>query len=114
LDQLLVGRGLAESRAALLAEAKEIDQAGSALQMTFGFVRPEVPAESPAQRLEESLTPWTTYLILPLFALANAGVAINPDSVEFDINMIWCCALGVEYNGIQPRNRTSDCGTFPM
>jgi NhaA family Na+:H+ antiporter len=37
--------------------------------------------QSPAQRLEESLTPWTTYLILPLFALANAGVAINPDSV---------------------------------
>ena len=38
--------------------------------------------QSPAQRLEESLTPWTTYLILPLFALANAGVAINPDSVS--------------------------------
>jgi NhaA family Na+:H+ antiporter len=37
--------------------------------------------QSPAQRLEESLTPWTTYLILPLFALANAGVVINPDSV---------------------------------
>lgn len=43
--------GLEESRAALLAEAEEIDQAGSALQMTFGFARPEVPAESPAQRL---------------------------------------------------------------
>ncbi len=37
--------------------------------------------QSPAQRLEETLTPWTTYLILPLFALANAGVAINPDSL---------------------------------
>jgi NhaA family Na+:H+ antiporter len=37
--------------------------------------------QSPAQRLEESLTPWTTYLILPLFALANAGVVINPNSV---------------------------------
>jgi len=38
--------------------------------------------QSPAQRLEESLTPWSTYLILPIFALANAGVAINPDSVK--------------------------------
>jgi NhaA family Na+:H+ antiporter len=38
--------------------------------------------QSPAQRLEESLTPWTTYLILPLFALANAGVAIDGDSVS--------------------------------
>lgn len=38
--------------------------------------------QSPAQRLEERLTPWTTYIILPLFALANAGVAINPDTVS--------------------------------
>ena len=38
--------------------------------------------QSPAQRLEELLTPWSTYIILPLFALANAGVAINPDSVS--------------------------------
>jgi NhaA family Na+:H+ antiporter len=30
--------------------------------------------ESPAQRLERTLQPWSTYLILPLFALANAGV----------------------------------------
>jgi NhaA family Na+:H+ antiporter len=37
--------------------------------------------QSPAQRLEETLTPWTTYVILPLFALANAGVLINPDTV---------------------------------
>jgi NhaA family Na+:H+ antiporter len=38
--------------------------------------------QSPAQRLEERLTPWTTYIILPLFALANAGVAINPGTVS--------------------------------
>jgi hypothetical protein len=43
--------GLGESRAALLAEAEEIDQAGSALQMTFAFAQPEVEAESAAQRL---------------------------------------------------------------
>ena len=38
--------------------------------------------QSPAQRLEELLTPWSTYIILPLFALANAGVLINPDSMS--------------------------------
>jgi DNA-directed DNA polymerase III PolC len=43
--------GLAESRAALLAEAKEIQQAGSALQLTFGFGGPAVAPEPPAQRL---------------------------------------------------------------
>jgi NhaA family Na+:H+ antiporter len=37
--------------------------------------------QSPAQRLEDRLAPWTTYLILPLFALANAGVVIDPDSI---------------------------------
>lgn len=38
--------------------------------------------QSPALRLERSLTPWSTYLILPLFALANAGVIINPQSIN--------------------------------
>jgi NhaA family Na+:H+ antiporter len=33
--------------------------------------------EPPAQRLEHDLQPWTTYLILPIFALANAGVVLS-------------------------------------
>jgi NhaA family Na+:H+ antiporter len=33
--------------------------------------------QTPAQRMEHSVTPWATYLILPLFALANAGVALS-------------------------------------
>jgi DNA polymerase III subunit alpha len=43
--------GLGESRAAMLAEAKEIERAGSALQMSFGFVRREIAPDSAAQRL---------------------------------------------------------------
>lgn len=35
--------------------------------------------QSPAQRLEHSLLPWTTYLVLPIFALANAGVTLKLD-----------------------------------
>ena len=31
---------------------------------------------SPLQRLEFALHPWTTFLVLPLFALANAGVRV--------------------------------------
>lgn len=35
---------------------------------------------SPAERLEHQLNPWSTYLILPVFALANAGLALSRDA----------------------------------
>jgi NhaA family Na+:H+ antiporter len=34
--------------------------------------------QSPMQRLEHSLLPWVRVFIMPVFALANAGVALNP------------------------------------
>jgi len=37
--------------------------------------------ESPADRLLRNAAPRSSYLVLPLFALANAGVAISPDVV---------------------------------
>jgi len=37
---------------------------------------------SPAERLEHLLHPWTSFLVVPLFALANAGVAIKADSFD--------------------------------
>jgi NhaA family Na+:H+ antiporter len=37
-------------------------------------------AVSPAERLEHLLHPWTSFLIVPLFALANAGVELRGDS----------------------------------
>lgn len=36
---------------------------------------------SPLERLEIGLHPWVAFLIMPLFALANAGVAIEVDSL---------------------------------
>ena len=38
--------------------------------------------ESPAHRLERIMEPWSSFLILPLFALANAGVTIDLDGLE--------------------------------
>jgi NhaA family Na+:H+ antiporter len=35
--------------------------------------------QSPAQRMEHSLAPWASYLVLPIFALANAGVSLSGD-----------------------------------
>jgi Na+/H+ antiporter NhaA len=34
-------------------------------------------AISPNERLQDAFHPWTSYVVVPLFALANAGIAIN-------------------------------------
>ena len=46
--------------------------------------------QSPAQRLEHSLLPWSTYLILPIFALANAGVQLR-----FDMSLFGPISIGI-------------------
>ena len=38
-------------------------------------------ALSPNDRLQEIYHPWSSYLIVPLFALANAGVAVDPTTL---------------------------------
>jgi NhaA family Na+:H+ antiporter len=37
--------------------------------------------QSPLQRLERTLNPWVAYLILPVFAFANAGVSVRGNLV---------------------------------
>ena len=43
---------------------------------------------TPAQRLERDLHPWTTFLILPIFAFANAGVLLNLKSINILLDPI--------------------------
>lgn len=38
-------------------------------------------AEAPLQRLEHTLHPWVSFFIMPLFALANAGVSLGGDFI---------------------------------
>jgi NhaA family Na+:H+ antiporter len=38
--------------------------------------------ESPLERLERMVHPWTSYLFLPLFALVNAGVALSAEFIR--------------------------------
>ncbi len=53
--------------------------------------------QSPLQHLEHKLHDWVAYFIIPIFALANAGVLINSD-VDLDTalirNIIICLVLG--------------------
>ncbi len=52
---------------------------------------------SPLQRLEHKLHNWVAYLVIPIFALANAGVAISSDGgleTALIINIMVCLILG--------------------
>jgi len=40
-----------------------------------------VGTESPLERLERKVHPWTAFVVLPLFALVNAGVPLSPADV---------------------------------
>ncbi|HET7667669.1 MAG TPA: Na+/H+ antiporter NhaA, partial [Mycobacterium sp.] len=42
-------------------------------------------SRSPLERLETALHPWVGFVIMPLFALANAGVALRPAGVTDSI-----------------------------
>jgi NhaA family Na+:H+ antiporter len=41
-------------------------------------LRESVPV---AERLEEALHPWTSYVVIPMFALANAGIPLSADAL---------------------------------
>lgn len=48
--------------------------AGVALAFAIPLDNPKKPEQSPLRRLEHTLHPWVAFLVLPLFAFANAGV----------------------------------------
>ncbi|MBE7177165.1 MAG: Na+/H+ antiporter NhaA [Mucilaginibacter polytrichastri] len=39
-------------------------------------------AQTPLQKIEHTLHPWVAYVIMPLFALANAGITIGGDFIK--------------------------------
>jgi NhaA family Na+:H+ antiporter len=39
-------------------------------------------AVSPLNRVEHALHPWSSFVVLPIFALANAGVRLDSESLE--------------------------------
>jgi NhaA family Na+:H+ antiporter len=51
--------------------------------------------ESPAQRTLRVIEPWSSFLVLPLFALANAGVALSADVVDGREPLMLAIALGL-------------------
>jgi NhaA family Na+:H+ antiporter len=50
----------------------------------LGLLTPVIPGPTagPAERLEHRLHPWSSFLVVPLFALANAGVVLGAGAIE--------------------------------
>jgi Na+:H+ antiporter, NhaA family len=73
-------RETAETITAQLGELSSSDDEVSELTM-WETSRLAREAVSPLVRIEDQLHPWSAYLILPLFALANAGVELSLDGI---------------------------------
>jgi len=52
-------------------------------------------AQSPMQRLEHSLHPWVAFLIIPIFALSNAGIAFSFNTKLLTGSVVWGIILGL-------------------
>jgi NhaA family Na+:H+ antiporter len=52
--------------------------------VVLAFLLPTAPGDDagPVEQLEHTLHPWTGFVVVPLFALANAGVVLDGDSVR--------------------------------
>jgi len=55
--------------------------------------QPDCIVQSPQQRLEHALTPWVTFVVIPLFALVNAGISFA--DVAFGENVTHPVTIGV-------------------
>jgi NhaA family Na+:H+ antiporter len=51
--------------------------------------------ESPAAKLLRIMEPWSSYAVLPLFALANAGVLIGVDALEGHGSLMFAVIVGL-------------------
>lgn len=50
---------------------------------------------SPLQRLEDGLHPWVAFVVMPWFALANAGVVLKPSSLGEPVAVAVATALAL-------------------
>lgn len=80
-----------------MLERFDADSKGSERAWTTGKQQSAVLAiedaghkvETPVRRLEHSLIPWVAFLILPVFALANAGVAVGAGGEDEAGASVW-------------------------
>jgi Na+/H+ antiporter NhaA len=86
VDPVVTGLAMGLATSAYPPRRAALEQASSVFRRFREQPTPELArsaraeleaAVSPNERLQELYHPWTSYLIVPLFALANAGIAID-------------------------------------
>ncbi|MGH7566354.1 MAG: Na+/H+ antiporter NhaA [Gemmatimonadota bacterium] len=92
---------------ALMAQAQTIIQAerayGGEAAMRHGPSEPVLRAldtihdriESPASKLLRTVVPWSSYVVLPVFALANAGLVWSPGILQGHGRLVLAIVLGL-------------------
>ena len=94
----VIGEQLSE-----LAERPDADVSAATMWEVSRLSREAV---SPLARMEEQLHPWSAFVILPLFALANAGVSLSLSDVsdalssQIGIGILLGLAVGAPLGGI--------------
>lgn len=67
--------------------------------VALGLLTPGAPgpALGPLERLEHRLHPWSSFVVVPLFALANAGVALTGDAIDAAVSgtIAWGIVAGL-------------------
>jgi NhaA family Na+:H+ antiporter len=84
-----------ENHASRLSETQFTDNPllkHSQVQIILDLIKDSKKALSPLQRLEERISPFVNYFVLPLFALANAGVTIKG---ELGVMLLHPISLGI-------------------
>jgi NhaA family Na+:H+ antiporter len=74
---------VAQVEVAQAAEARphDDDEEASEAQALNDLITLSAESQPPLDRLEHQLLPWTTFVIIPIFALANAGVRVGWDDL---------------------------------
>lgn len=74
------------------------DHDPAAEQLPFDVQRLQYAAREsipPLHRLEMTLHPWVAFVIMPIFALANAGVVLQPSALADPVALAVCAGLAI-------------------
>ena len=66
--------------------------------VALGLLTPlEIAGRQPLARLEHGLHPWSSFMVMPVFALANAGVSLGVSDLRaaFSNRLFWAIVIGL-------------------